>query len=194
MYGVMPLSPRTLPLALASGFAVTLAVGAGLNRLSLSSSPASATVDAGCSVGAVGSADPRPDAGASACMDARSRTDGHTPSAPDRLLSAIEFVESRGRADAVGDGGRAVGILQIHACVIDDVNSLVLRRKAYTLADRTDPVKSREIFRLYLGYWCPNGTDEDKARSWNGGGPRGRFKESTKAYWCKVRKAMEEQQ
>lgn len=110
-------------------------------------------------------------------------------SLPVPLVEAIIAVESGGNPRAIGDGGRAVGILQIHKCVVDDCNA-VAGYERFTLADRLDPAKSREMFRVYIGRWCPDGTDEDKARSWNGGGPRGRFKESTKAYWLKVQEAM----
>lgn len=110
---------------------------------------------------------------------------------PDRLLRAIIQVESAGRSDAVGDGGKAVGILQIHACVIADVNDW-LGEERYALADRLDPSKTREIFTHYIARWCPNGTDEQKSRVWNGG-PRGASKPATAGYWERVRKAMEAQ-
>ena len=108
-----------------------------------------------------------------------------------RLLAAIEQVESGGRADAVGDGGKAVGILQIHPCVVADCNA-VAGYERFTLADRLDPEKSREMFAVYIGRWCPDGTDEQKARTWNGG-PRGASKPATVGYWRRVKAAMEAQ-
>lgn len=174
---------------IALGFALALAAGKAANCLIyLSSSPASATVDAGCSVGAVGSADPRPDAGASAYMDARSRTDGPTPSAPDRLLSAIEFVESRGRADAVGDGGRAVGVLQIWPITVADANR-ILGRDEFTLADRLNPDRSRQIFYVITNHYSAGCSDEVKARRWNSG-PTGDRKACSLDYWRRVQAAM----
>lgn len=40
------------------------------------------------------------------------------------LLLAMAQVESAGRPSAIGDGGRARGALQIHRCVVVDVNRL----------------------------------------------------------------------
>lgn len=176
--------------AILLGFAVTLAVGAGVNSiLSLSSSPATARAAAGVSVGGASWKDTTATA-ATAC---EVRTAGtSSPAVTDRLLSALIAVESGGDPRAIGDGGRAVGVLQIHACVVADVNEW-LGEKRYSLADRLDPEKSVEMFHHYIARWCPDGTDEEKARSWNGGGPRGRFKESTRPYWAKVKAAMEEQ-
>jgi hypothetical protein len=105
-----------------------------------------------------------------------------------RVLPAIEMVESSGRADAVGDGGKAVGILQIHPVMVADVNR-ILGEDRYTLADRLDPAKSREIFRVYSDHYAKCGDAEKVARNWNGG-PRGHRKAATVAYWAKVQRAM----
>jgi hypothetical protein len=105
-----------------------------------------------------------------------------------RVLPAIEMVESSGRADAVGDGGKAVGILQIHPIMVEDVNR-ILGEDRYTLADRLDPAKSREMFRVYSDHYAKCGDAEKVARNWNGG-PRGHRKAATVAYWRKVERAM----
>ena len=112
-----------------------------------------------------------------------------------RLIPALEAVESRGNAHAVGDNGKAVGILQIHPCVIRDVN----RRfgTAYTLAHRRSKAHSRAICRLYLTMYTPhlrrtlgrNPTAFDYARLWNGG-PDGIMKGGTLAYAANVRREM----
>ena len=116
---------------------------------------------------------------------------GSSPARPSpALLSAIIAVESGGNPNKIGDDGDAVGLLQIHKCVVDDVNNIILHRKAYTYADRRDPVKSVEMFNLYIGYWCYGWRDQDVARTWNGG-PCGAMRESTLPYWAKVRKEME---
>lgn len=81
-----------------------------------------------------------------------------------------------------------MGVLQIHACVVADCNA-VAGYERFTLADRLDPVKSVEMFEVYIGRWCPNGTDEQKARVWNGG-PRGASKAATVGYWKRVQEAM----
>lgn len=100
------------------------------------------------------------------------------------LLAALIAVESGGNAHAVGDGGRAVGVLQIHPVVVADVNRIAGTH--YTLADRWSPVKSREICTLYLAHYCgPGASAEKMARCWNGG-PRGHLKPATVGYWRKV--------
>lgn len=105
----------------------------------------------------------------------------------ERLLDALQTVESGGNARAIGDGGKAVGILQIHPCVVSDVNRI--HGTHYTLSDRLDPAKSREIARLYLSHYCKTDSDEANARIWNGG-PRGAKRKATLAYWKKVRAAL----
>ncbi len=40
------------------------------------------------------------------------------------LIAALITVESNGRDNAVGDGGRAIGALQIHKSVVVDVNRI----------------------------------------------------------------------
>jgi hypothetical protein len=42
----------------------------------------------------------------------------------DVLLFALMVVESNGDCSAVGDDGKALGCLQIHACVVEDVNRI----------------------------------------------------------------------
>ena len=103
------------------------------------------------------------------------------------LLPAIEQVESGGKSDAVGDGGKAVGILQIHPIMVEDCNRIV-GEKRFTLADRLDPAKSREMFRIYSDHYA-KGNTEKAARNWNGG-PNGHKKSATLAYWSKVKAAM----
>ena len=106
----------------------------------------------------------------------------------DKLINALVRVESGGRASVVGDNGRAVGVLQIHKCVIDDVNKF--SKTKYTYADRANPTKSREICKKYLlRYAGANATNEHYARVWNGG-PKGHTKKATVKYWNKVKKAM----
>lgn len=69
-----------------------------------------------------------------------------------RLIEALIMVESRGQADAVGDDGMAVGILQLWPCVVDD---LQVAGYDYTLDDRLDPEKSRAMFNDYQRIYNP---------------------------------------
>lgn len=102
----------------------------------------------------------------------------------DPLLRAIIMVESKGAHNLVGDRGKAVGILQIHKIMVDDVNR-IKGVDMYSYEDRLDPDKSIEMYYVYMNHYCENETDEIKARRWNGG-PKGDRKESTAKYWRKV--------
>ena len=115
----------------------------------------------------------------------------------DDLLDAIEWVESRGDADAIGDGGRAVGAYQIWKIYVDDVNRIQKqwvsvspgrKVRVFTYEDRLDRGLSRYMVRTFLKHY--GGTFEEMTRKHNGG-PKGHKKESTKAYWVKVKTRME---
>ena len=105
----------------------------------------------------------------------------------EKLLDAIRMVESGGRADAVGDGGNAVGAYQIWPCVIIDVNDRWGTK--YTLKDRYNEKKSREIARLYLKRYGKGRTQLEMARIFNGG-PRGHKKKATLKYAQKIEREM----
>lgn len=109
------------------------------------------------------------------------------------LLSALIAVESGGNPHAIGDQGRAYGILQIHANVVHDVNRVKGTR--YVHKDAFDPVKARAICEAYLSHYATPArlgrvpTNADKARVWNGG-PTGHKKSATLSYWQRVKAAM----
>lgn len=109
-----------------------------------------------------------------------------------RLVSALIAVESSGHDNAIGDGGKAVGCLQIHPILVTDVNAILARRGSgtrFTLADRLDRKKSIAMLEVYLANYSRHlgrsATDQDLARIWNGG-PSGWRKPSTLRYWAKV--------
>lgn len=102
------------------------------------------------------------------------------------LISALIAVESGGVCSSIGDGGKALGCLQIHKSVVQDVNRIY--KTHYSHGDAFHPTMAKQICELYLRAWAPeNATPEQCARIWNGG-PRGHLKEATKKYWLKVRK------
>ena len=116
-----------------------------------------------------------------ACLSASA-----TPS--ERLIDALVHVESKGEVHAVGDNGRAVGCLQIHKEVVDDVNRAYGTTYAYS--DRKSIEKSREICRKYLLlHGGVNATNEKYARIWNGG-PSGHRKRRTRRYWRRVKRVL----
>lgn len=114
------------------------------------------------------------------------------------LLSALIAVESGGRADAVGCSGESIGILQIHPGCVHDINRVTGR--AYTLRDRWNAAKSREMCTAYLSHYGrlyerrtrKRATAEVLARIWNGG-PRGYNDEKTRRYWAKVQAELQRQ-
>jgi len=107
------------------------------------------------------------------------------------LMQAICIVESGDNAEAIGDNGEAFGCMQIHSCVIQDVNNHYGTKFAHE--DAFDKKTSMIIFELYTSMWGDQiiieegrePTLEDYAKIWNGG-PQGHKKKSTIAYWMKV--------
>lgn len=110
------------------------------------------------------------------------------------LILALIQVESGGDPKLIGDNGEAVGVLQIHIEVVQDVNRVY--KTKYKANDRYDVEKSKEICRLYLTYYATEKrlghkpTQEDMARIWNSG-PKGFTKSVSDVYWIKVKKALE---
>lgn len=112
---------------------------------------------------------------------------------PEAVIDALVKVESGGDANAVGDNGNALGILQIWEVVVVDVNDNY--GTDYDHEDAFDPAKAKEICRKYLGIYATEKrlgrvpTAEDYARIWNGG-PNGHKKSKTDKYWEKVKRAL----
>lgn len=105
----------------------------------------------------------------------------------DQLLDAIAVVESGNNANAIGDGGKAVGVYQLWEVYVKDVNRFA--HTTYTSKDRYNPVKSREITQLYITHYGAGKSIEAQARIHNGG-PKGHKKAATLKYWRKIQKAM----
>jgi len=103
------------------------------------------------------------------------------------LISALIIVESGGNDLAIGDGGRAIGALQIHRGVVLDVNRIT--GSHYRHADMTNRAQARAVCEAYLRHYGKGATTEQLARRWNGG-PKGDTKSSTEAYWAKVKKHL----
>lgn len=112
------------------------------------------------------------------------------------IYEAIAYAESRGIDCAVGDNGKALGRYQIHKIYVNDVNRIA--KTNYTYDDRLDAEKSLAMVKIYLDYYGRRYTiltgkpvtDEVMARSHNGG-PDGFRKQSTVAYWNRVKEIME---
>ena len=111
------------------------------------------------------------------------------------ILDAIERVETGGHADpanAVGDGGKALGPMQIHrvywADAVEHDPTLVANGETYqSVRDRT---YARRVVMAYWSRYAKSWTSEELARIHNGG-PKGHAKRATLGYWAKVKKALD---
>jgi hypothetical protein len=108
------------------------------------------------------------------------------------LWEAVCAVESSGNPHAVGDGGKAVGIAQIHPVMVREANRLAGTK--YTLRDRLDPVKSKAIFTIYTEHYGKGRSLEYNAKLWNGGPQalkaKGQKKANLETYWKKIQKHL----
>jgi hypothetical protein len=103
------------------------------------------------------------------------------------LISALIIVESSGNDQAIGDNGRALGPLQIHRGVVQDVNRIT--GSHYKHSEMTNRVAARAVCEAYLKAYGKGASTEQLARRWNGG-PTGDRKSATEAYWAKVKKHL----
>lgn len=109
------------------------------------------------------------------------------------LLSSIATVESSNNSKAVGDSGKALGIYQLHAEYVADVNRIY--KTNYKHEDAFDAKIAKGIVAKYLAHYGKQyektvgkpATAEVLARIHNGG-PNGWKKDATIKYWCKVEK------
>lgn len=109
-----------------------------------------------------------------------------------RVINAIIEVESEGNAKAVS--GNSCGAMQITPILVKECNEILRRRgskKRYTLQDRFNVAKSKEMFLLIQQHSNPENNVEKAIRRWNGG-PRYSVRHTQK-YYNKVMKAMQRQ-
>lgn len=113
------------------------------------------------------------------------RTNGSTGFNWEPLMDAIIQVESEGDAKAVN--GNCCGAMQIAPILVEDCNLILQKRgekRRYTLDDRFNKKKSREMFVLIMSHYNPQNDVERAIRLWNGGV---RYKmKSTQRYYNKV--------
>jgi len=103
------------------------------------------------------------------------------------LIAALIIVESSGNDMAIGDGGRAIGPLQIHKSVVIDANRIA--GTSYTHQQMTNRAIARKVCGVYLTHYGKGCSTEQLARKWNGG-PTGDKKSATIPYWNKVKKHL----
>lgn len=86
------------------------------------------------------------------------------------LMDAITQVESEGDSRAVS--GKSCGAMQITPILVEDCNAILKQRgekKRFTLNDRFNVKKSREMFVLIMSHYNPENNIERAIRLWNGG-------------------------
>ena len=74
------------------------------------------------------------------------------------VLAALIQVESGGNPSAVGDGGRAVGILQQHPISVREANRITGNR--WTYADRRDPARAKAMCLATLAWHYKRGVTD----------------------------------
>lgn len=99
------------------------------------------------------------------------------------------MVESNNDPDAVGDGGRAIGLYQIHLAYWKDGTRLLGVKWPYGQAK--DPCKAKEVVRAYLCHYGKGKSLLDMARIHNGG-PRGHTKQATVKYARRIANVLEQ--
>lgn len=66
----------------------------------------------------------------------------------DRVIDTLELIESGGDVEAIGDSGKAVGVLQIWPIMVDEANRLSPYQFSYD--DRYSRKKSRLIAKIFF--------------------------------------------
>jgi hypothetical protein len=104
---------------------------------------------------------------------------------------AVETGGQRNPDLAIGDGGRAIGALQIHRAVVEDVNRFAGTH--YSWKGMTNRADARKVCELYLSKWAKGRSAKDAVRIWNGG-PSAHLKENhykTEGYVAKVNRHID---
>lgn len=86
------------------------------------------------------------------------------------VMDAIIQVESNGNSRAVS--GNSVGAMQITPICVAECNNILKQRKSkkrYSLKDRFNVAKSKEMFLLMQSFYNAENNIEKAIRSWNGG-------------------------
>ena len=109
------------------------------------------------------------------------------------VINAIIKVESNGNPNAVNGNGSCVGILQITKVLVKECNNILREMKSpkrYTLSDRKNHTKSKEMFILLQSKFNPSNNVDDGIRMWNCGISALKDKSKGRKYLNKVNKYM----
>lgn len=105
------------------------------------------------------------------------------------VMKAIIQVESEGNTKAVR--GKSCGAMQITPILVAECNNILKGRNSktrYTLRDRFNLEKSKEMFLLMQSEFNPGNNVEKAIRAWNGGNNYN--KKRTQRYFEKVMKEL----
>lgn len=105
------------------------------------------------------------------------------------VMEAIIQVESEGNANA--KSGNSVGAMQITPILVAECNAVLEKqgcKKRYTLRDRYNVEKSKEMFLLMQSAFNPSNNVEQAIRAWNGGNHYS--KKRTQRYYEKVMRLL----
>lgn len=111
------------------------------------------------------------------------------------FLDALAQVESQGKDDAIGDGGKAIGRMQVWKVYWQDALAKCPKIGG-SYQDCKTKTYAERIVVAYLLRYAPNAVaskDWQKLARIHNGGPKGATKAATRGYWVKVRKALASQ-
>jgi len=107
------------------------------------------------------------------------------------VIAAIIQVESNGNHRA--KNGNQIGVMQITPILVADCNQILKKKKSklrYTLSDRLNVKKSKEMFLIIQEWYNPQNNVEKAIRSWNGG--MNYSVKGTQKYYEKVIRCMQD--
>ena len=109
----------------------------------------------------------------------------------ERVMNAIIAVESSGNSKAHNPNGDCAGILQITPILVKECNNLLKKKKSskrYTLRDRYNAEKSKEMFIMLNEHFNPEMNVEKVIKQWNCGFYTPKWKSKSIGYYKKVMK------
>ena len=112
------------------------------------------------------------------------------------VINAIIQVESKGNSKAYNKAGDCVGVLQITPVLVKECNNILKSQKSakrYTMQDRWNAKKSKEMFVIIQEKHNPEHNIEKAIKCWNCGGfylKNNGWKNKSVDYYKKVMKYL----
>ena len=108
-----------------------------------------------------------------------------------KVIDAIAMVESKGNPKEYNPNGNCAGILQIVPILVKECNQILEKKKSakrYTVSDRYNVQKSKEMFILLQEHFNPEHNVEKAIKCWNCGFYTKNWKNKSVGYYRKVMK------